>query len=36
LLRNFVDRALVASEDFRIGTWGERVGAVAFNGETSR
>ena len=35
LLRNFVDRALVASEDFRIGTWGERGGAVAFNGETS-
>ena len=36
LLRNFFDPALVvASEDLRVGTWGERGGAVAFNGEKS-
>jgi hypothetical protein len=35
LLRNFVDPALVASEDFRLGTLGERGDVVAFKGEKS-
>ena len=35
LLRNFVDPALVPSEDFRLGTRAERGGVVAFNGDKS-